>query len=187
MAIPGFGPGGILPPFIGDDPATFARSPYECTSVELVEHLATSGERCRLIAGWLRLRNELHNLGFRHGWQWLNGSFLERREGEPNDIDVVTFLFPPDSPLPAEEIKERFMQAGLVGLEAKKRYSCDAYYVEFHDGPAEAVRSAVYWYSLFSHRRTTFEWKGLVRLDLAPADDSAASKALSIREIDFLK
>lgn len=179
---PPFGPNGLLPPFTGQDPtADGARSPYVGTLVDVVDRFATTQERCRILAGLLRMRLELHNLGFVNGWQWLDGSYLENRPTEPRDIDIVTFLFPTTSTDPPSEVARRFREAGLLPPAAKARFSCDSYIVELLSGPVPAIRAAVYWYGLFSHRRLTFEWKGLVQVDLSPSEDRPAYGRLQQR------
>ena len=101
MSIPSFTLDGILPPFTGSDPAQPANhmSPYVVTATEVVSHFATSDERKEILAGWLRYRQALRNVGITRGFQWLDGSFLEDKEslggGPPNDIDLLVYYHRP--------------------------------------------------------------------------------------------
>jgi len=94
MPIPDFDHNFVLPPHLGDPPRPEDLSPYPCTTVDLVEKLATSSARVQILDGLLEFRSRLRAEGLRQGFQWLDGSFLENvelREGRPpRDLDVVT-------------------------------------------------------------------------------------------------
>ena len=47
---------------------------------------------------------------------------------------------------------------------------------------AESVRQVSYWYSLWSHQRETFAWKGFIQLDLAPGADESIEDILKKKE-----
>ncbi len=170
MPIPKALPIGILPPFLKTPTRRDGVSPYHATPAELVERYATSPRRIRILEGLLAYRGELRRVGLSIGFQWIDGSFVEPLNPAPNDVDVVTV-----SPLPIScnpEDEHLFNAA-----EAKKRFLCDAYFVDLANGEATwAVNESVYWYGLFSHQRGTGRWKGIVQIDLASSDDDLAAR-----------
>ena len=128
------------------------------------------------MAGFLGFRDALQATGLVEGFQWINGSFLENveevEERNPRDIDVVTFFHLPDG-----EDQESLLQASprLFDQQAMKAdYHVDAYFVQLSTtAPESLVAQSTYWNSLWSHRRNG-QWKGYLRVDLAPADEQAA-------------
>src|SRR5580765_8823208 len=98
--IPTFNHSGVLPPFLGPDPAgsSAAMSPYRVSIDSFVATYATTPERNTILQGFLRFRHDLRAIGIT-GWQWLDGSFLENIEAlesrAPHDLDVVTFFVRP--------------------------------------------------------------------------------------------
>ena len=126
----------------------------------------------------MALRAALQAMGIKQGVQWLDGSFvedietLERRP--PRDIDVVTF-----APRPVPDLAQwrQLIGANLNVFDAtasKQAYQCDHYFVDTTKPVQIVVSDAVYFISLFSHRRQTFLWKGLVRVPLGSDDPVAA-------------
>ncbi|MEP7009090.1 MAG: hypothetical protein ABJC13_02090 [Acidobacteriota bacterium] len=90
----------------------------------------------------------------------------------PRDIDVVTFFH-----MPAGQTQASLLQLDGSLFEpqgAKRRFQVDAYFVQL-DGakPELLVDNSIYWYSLWSHRRSG-DWKGYIHIDLTPSDDQAA-------------
>ena len=172
---------GIVPPIRpglpGFDPD---RSPYHVGLDDFVSRFALSADRVEILRGLLRYRAELHSLGVVHGFQWLNGSFLEHVEDTearpPRDIDVVTFFS-----LPAGQTQQTFLPS--VGYLFDTDACKVAYYVDgyphvlggAHNGVS--IRQACYWYSMWSHRRDGL-WKGFVQVDLDPRLDSACDTLL---------
>lgn len=139
--------------------------------------LGHTAQRRQLLRGLLAYRAKLRASGVAQGLQWINGSFAEQLNREPNDIDVVTFcLTGPLSALPPQE------QAKLVFPGSKAEFRCDAYFVELSSGVARVLEQTTYWYGLFSHRRATFEWKGLVEISLDQAQDALALADLNVRD-----
>ena len=62
----------------------------------------------------------------------------------------------------------------------KKRFGVDTYGIAVDQhGPLRLINETIYWYSLFSHKRVTHEWKGFLRIPLDPVDDTAAMTALT--------
>jgi hypothetical protein len=177
--IPSFNHSHVLPPFLGESPTTSANtSPYECSALDVVRQFAVSTERRALIRGWLRYRADLRQLGFAQGFQWIDGSFSEDVEAHeqraPGDIDVVTFALPPLGKT-KQEIND--MLAANPSLfsrsELKSQYGCDAFLVPMDISPDKLVKRAIYYFQLFSHRRSDHVWKGLLQIPLESDDDKA--------------
>lgn len=170
MPIPKALPTGILPPFLKSPVRREDVSPYLTTPSELVERYATSPGRIRILEGLLAYRAELRRVGLSGGFQWIDGSFVETLQRDPNDVDVVTISALPHSWKPEDE--HLFKTA-----EARKRFLCDAYFVDLAGADASwAVLESVYWYGLFSHQRQTQRWKGLVQIELVTPDHDAAAR-----------
>jgi hypothetical protein len=98
--IPPLNLSGVLPPFIGQDPAERAGcSPYSAQISELVSRFGISRARCELLEGLLDLRPSLQRIDITQGIQWIDGSFVENveaaRSRPPADIDVVTIAARP--------------------------------------------------------------------------------------------
>jgi hypothetical protein len=185
--VPSFNLSGVLPPYVGLDPTIASNmSPYFATIDELVTHFNTSAERKAVLQGFLRYRQALRGLNI-VGWHWLDGSFLENIEmlenRPPKDLDVVTFVVRPAS-VQQQNLWDAFVQANLHVFDpnqAKANFHCDAYYVDLTFGPRSVVSQARYWFGLFSHKRATGVWKGMIEAELPLLDvDSAARAALGI-------
>lgn len=156
---------------------------------ELVASLGTSPARQNLLVGLLRYRALLGSLGYTHGVQFIDGSFVEdveTREGrEPGDIDVFSFLMQPAQfvgnlalwqstgfPQWAAEVVNQALN--------KQRYRLDTYgMIVDQGGPLDMMNATIYWYSLFSHKKVAQDWKGFVRIALHPADDQAALASIT--------
>ncbi|MFN7306148.1 MAG: DUF6932 family protein [Acetobacteraceae bacterium] len=191
--IPGFTVNGLLPPFVGSSPTDMAgRAPFVTTIVDVVDRYANSPERLVILDGLLRYREALHRVGLVSGFQWIDGSFSEAIEAienrPPNDVDVVTFYYRPASATsdPAWAAFQAQNQRALEGLFRsplpKQSFKCDAYPVELDMGPIDLVSFTHYCFGLFSHRRQTFEWKGLIEVPLFDAVlDGEARRLLTAR------
>lgn len=180
-AIPSWTASGVLPPVNESAPTSRTRSPYEVTLDDLVGHFNGTPERKAILAGLLDFRAALHRVGIVRGFQWLDGSFVENvealEERPPRDIDVVTFFHAPSGET-QESLAERHPVL-FNKRETKTRYLVDAYFVQMDAGdPMVLVSHSTYWYSLWAHRRSG-EWKGYLRIDLAPAKDPAARASMS--------
>jgi len=175
VSIPAFNATGVLPAFLGD-PTQPQRSPYSASLVEVVRALGTSPARRAILRGLLAYRAELRRVGVKDGFQWLDGSFVERLGREPNDIDVVTFA----AKLPTMASLAAADRDLFIPTKVRSSFKCDAYLVSL--ASQKLVEVTTYWYGLFSHRRTTLEWKGLVRVALDDATDDASA----LRELNGL-
>jgi len=174
--IPDWTPQGVLPPYDPDAPRARKRSPYHASLADFLVRYATSPARKTILRGFLSFRGALHGAGLMHGFQWIDGSFLENIEvierRDPNDLDVVTFYH-----LPEGQTQQALY--GSVPLlfdhgHNKEAYSVDAYFRCFSGSvPELLMNDSVYWYSLWSHRRNE-QWKGYLQIDLADADGQAA-------------
>jgi hypothetical protein len=183
--IPNFTLSGVLPPFIGSTPTVqAARAPYQTDVVDLATRFGTSRHRLAVLQGFLDHRAALNGLGFVNGFQWCNGSFVEDKE-PPSDMDVVTFFHRPSNALATPQLAQIQQQNSDLfnPTLTKTRYHCDMYYVDFSLAPAQLAARTHYWFGLFTHRRLTAEWKGLVQVPLySPNDDAAARILLSARQ-----
>lgn len=178
--------GDVLPPFMGGDVvgAFHPRSPYISSMAGLVRRFAISQERIDILRGLKRLRDALRGVGFKEGFQWIDGSFVEACETvkgrPPGDIDVVTVVHRPEAHHEQAAWIDFVAQHGATLLDSehcKATYSCDAYYIDLDIFPRDISEQSAYWFGLFSHQRETFRWKGLVQVDLQ-SDDEAAMQIL---------
>lgn len=177
LGIPPLNASGTLPPFVGGYPEVQASlSPYSCTLIELAKTFCTSSVRVTIFKGLLEYRNQLAQLGFADGFQWLSGSYLEAIEQienrNPKDVDVVTFCTPPrHCPTPVHVKALALANPDVFEpAKAKARFFCDAYMVNFQFGPRSVVLQTRYWFGLFSHRRDWL-WKGLLEIPLLKSQD----------------
>jgi hypothetical protein len=157
-------------------------SPYKVTLEEVVDRFATSPERMDIMDGLLRYRSKLRSNGATVGFQWLDGSFVEDVEATrgrpPNDIDIVTFL-PITQYLALQNniASDPSLSSLIVKKLAKVEYKCDVHFVQlgFPD-QAFLVDAVRYYCGLFSHRRDTLVWKGMLQVPLDSSNDDADAK-----------
>lgn len=178
--IPSFDHSGVIPPFT-IDPTNRAGSPYTTDLCTLIRSLGGTVERRALIQGLLHYRAALRTVGITSGFQLLDGSFTEdcekSRGRPPNDIDLVTFAYLPVGPQEAKAFG--LANIGLFTPAATKAtYSCDAYFIDLAKDARLIVEDTFYWYGLFSHQKSTYTWKGMLRIPLM-ADDAAAQTLLT--------
>lgn len=185
-SIPPFTGSGVLPPYVGPDPAQVGgQAPYETTLTEMVSRFGTSADRKAILNGFLAHRQKLLGLGI-NGVQWLDGSFVEdvetTKQRSPKDIDVVTFFVRPPN-LVTPPAWASFVAANEDVFKpsvAKTAYRTDPYYVDVSFGPLFVIEQASYWSGLFSHQRETGLWKGLLKVWLdAQRDDANALQLLN--------
>lgn len=181
VAIPAWTPDGVLPPVNSAQPVSVERSPYVVSLTDTMLRFSDTPERRAVLSGYLEYRALLHTAGLVEGFQWLDGSFLERVEllenRAPNDLDVVTFFR-----LPPGKSQGDILAAtpSLIDHDQlKTKYRVDAYLVDLGMKPEQLTRRSAYWYSMWSHRRNRL-WKGFVQVDLAPAEDVSASATLAV-------
>lgn len=189
MTIPAFDLGLTLPPFLGPRPGSLAfQSPYEATADEVVHRFGTSVARNEYLRGWLTLRRNLREFGIVSGFQWLDGSFVEDKERRlgvgPGDIDLVTcFNRPPGLQddgafrIAVGPLETTLFDPGYC----KATYHCEAFYIDLGRTGKTIANLSAFWFSLFSHQRETFRWKGIVRVALGPANVDDAANAELIR------
>lgn len=180
--IPSHNESGVLPPFLGATPVEpSAMAPYRVALLDLVKKFASNQERRNILAGFIGYRAELQKVGFLTGFQWVGGSFVENVETTlhrpPRDIDIITFSYRPDS------YRDETNWEGFVlsrpdlfdPQESKKKYSCDAYFVDLSLGsPTYLIDQTKYWFGLFSHQRDTSLWKGMLEIPLTDDTEVAA-------------
>lgn len=169
-------------PFVGGDPAVQSgRSPYKATMEEVVSHFCTTRKRREILAGLIGLRRETRRLAFGARFQWIAGSFVEKLDREPRDVDVVTFYaISPELWVDLQSDAARW--AAIVELAkrtpTKARFSCDCFFIDIEGDGETLVGETHYWYGLFSHQRGSFAWKGMIELEVASRDDDQAAEAL---------
>lgn len=189
--IPPFSLSGVLPPYVGNPTGRSQMAPFSASILDVVDRFGSSQPRLQLLDGLLRYRLALAAIGLVEGLQWLDGSFAENIESiearDPRDIDVVTFFRRPQHVrdhatwLPFVLANATLFDPGVV----KAMFHCDAYVVDLDVGnPFSVVESTRYWFGLFSHRRISNLWKGLVQVPLAPSPaDAHALTLLAQRRI----
>lgn len=180
IGIPSWDAHGVIPPIDVRNPTSTARSPYKVSLTDLILRFNTSSERQAILDGFLRYRDAWHSVGITAGFQWLDGSFLENIETlesrPPKDIDVVTFFHLPPG------MTQAALYAANPSLfekdKVKTAYHVDGFFQGLAAPSDRLVRSSVYWYSVWSHRRN-YVWKGFLEVPLGPVDDAAARALLA--------
>jgi len=180
---------GLLPPVNGGDDTNPDRSPYFCTMTELCSALGTSNHRKALLRNLIGYRALIASDDFVNGLQFVDGSFVESIETiegrQPNDIDVFSILEPPakyvSSPVLWQSQGSLFWQTEIIdNAKNKARFLVDCYALMLDIGNLGSfLKQSLYWYSLFSHKRTNHEWKGFVVVPLNAQDDNAALAKLA--------
>lgn len=190
VPLPSFDLRGLLPPFLGADATTPDRSPYWATMPDLVTAFGTTPHRRQLLRNLITYRELLAQEGYVSGIQFIDGSFVENVEvfanRNPSDIDVFSILNAPprylNDPAAWQATGRPFWDAEVANRNLnKQRFSLDTYAVLFEElraQPMNLIGYIIYWYSLFSHQRTTFAWKGFAGLILDPAADQSALSQL---------
>lgn len=189
MALPPFDMRGLLPPVNGGGGTTPDRSPYFCTMTELCSALGTSDHRKALLRNLIGYRAVIASDDFVDGIQFINGSFVENIEAiegrHPNDIDVFSILVPPakyvSTPVLWQTTGSKFWQTEIIdNAKNKTRFSVDCYAMILDvENLGNFLRRSLYWYSVFSHKKSNHEWKGFAAVPLNLADDQDALAALA--------
>lgn len=186
VAIPAWNADGVLPPINAAQPISPERSPYRVSLTDYVLRFGSTAERRTILSGMLAYRGALHGLGLVRGFQWLDGSFLEHVEviegRPPKDVDVVTFYRLPAGVSQRDLAARPGAAATLDHTTVKSSHHVDAYLADLGMDPERLTQQTAYWYSMWSHRRSQL-WKGFVEVDLAPAEDTAATATLATLSI----
>jgi len=185
MPIPNFDHNQVLPPHLGDPRVRSQLSPYPATSEEVCRKFATSDERGEILRGWLQFRQRLLALGVTDGFQWLDGSFLEKTEllerRAPRDLDIITFYHTPHGVLANDFLAAipRSLPEFVDRNAAKNNFHLDHFPITLTARGDALVEHARYRTGLFSHRRDGV-WKGMLRVELnTPAVDNTAVAILA--------
>ena len=161
---------GLLPPFLGDPSQVVGLSPYKSNVVDLVTRFGISKRRLEILYGFIMFRRRLFQVGLKRGFQWINGSFVQILDREPNDIDVVTIFH---SSLSRHNFKSMvaYYSSLFHSVLTKRNYETDAYFVDaaIYDY-YNFSRMITYWFGLFSHTREGFIWKGIIEIPLPNSD-----------------
>jgi len=94
----------------------------------------------------------------------------------PSDIDIVTFAFRPTK---TDDDWRKIVTENsdlFIPEQSKKKYICDAYFVDLSTHPVHVVNNTKYWFGLFSHQRETYLWKGMIEIPILSDDDEAIKK-----------
>lgn len=180
---------GIIPPIPADPKLATAlpRSPYVVSLAEVVHRFSTTSTRIAILRGFLEYRSALHSAGVTRGFQWLDGSFLENKEGmigqDPGDIDVATFFYLPPNVTQMELFARDTLVFGPDRVARKQRFKVDAFLIPL-EAPTEIpvedlVWNAHYWSGVFSHSRRQFLWKGFLQVDISSGEDAFAATTLA--------
>lgn len=178
---------GLLPPIRPDQPGhSEDRSPYKVSIETLTDYFSYSEKRIEILEGFLAYRKELYSVGVVNGFQWLDGSFVEKVENiedrDPRDIDVVTFYDLPEGQTQVSLLKQKAELFDHDGI--KEKYLVDSYYQTLGNELSNYhVDQISYWYSMWSHRRNGI-WKGFIQVDLSPELDKDAGKLLNRRKLE---
>jgi hypothetical protein len=180
---------GLLPPVNSNDDTHPDRSPYFCTMTELCSALGTTDHRRALLRNLIGYRSVIASDDFVQGVQFINGSFVENIEAteqrQPNDIDVFSILAPPakyiQTPALWQATGLAFWKNEIIDNPKNKlRFSIDCYALMLNiDNIGLFLRQSLYWYSLFSHKRSNHDWKGFAAVPLNVVDDQAALTAIA--------
>lgn len=177
---------GVIPPIRSEEPTSLLRSPYDISLEQLIHFFAISTKRCQILAGFLNHRAQLHQLGIRTGFQWINGSFSEhvelREQRDPNDIDVVAFIDISNEQV--GKLTDEQLQLLIDKDHIKNIYSVDFFTQSLQDVPEDIVKMTSYWYSMWAHDRS-YNWKGFLSVTLDPSGDSKAKELLDRRLLEI--
>lgn len=184
MPLPDFNIDGVLPPFVGaDGPGGSPEdlSPFQVTVLEIVHALSFSERRKTIMRGWLLHRMALRAIGFSDGFQWIDGSFVEKGK-EPKDIDVVMFFRrPPHAQTAAALALHRQANLSIFSrAQVKTAFHVDFMPIDLQGTPEVLVDLTRYYTSVFSHRRDDFLWKGMLQVSMDGSDDQEALDFLGL-------
>jgi len=184
--IPKWNAAGLIPPIRPSQPGHSPdRSPYTVSIDVLVDYFSFSEKRIEILYGLLLYRKELYEIGIIDGFQWIDGSFVEKVEEaesrDPRDVDVVTFYALPNGQTQTSLLKDH---SELFNHERiKSTFLVDSYYQQLGDklSKNQIVRIS-YWYSMWSHRRDGI-WKGFIQVDLNQTLDYEVLKVLNSKRL----
>ena len=143
---------------------------------------AVNSQRNDLIRAFLDYRRDLRRVGFKDGFQWLGGSFVEDTEmlrgSPPRDMDIVVFLRSANMIGGPDTYGEDVLRL-LSNEYLYETYRLDAYFVDLDGEGRDTVRHSAYWTQIFGHQRHTSIWKGILQVDqdTEVADDLVRSMA----------
>jgi hypothetical protein len=187
--IPPFREDGTLPPFRGvtlDPDAPGHLGPHRTSASGLVRAFAFSPARRDRLRGLLDYRAALRAVGskIRGAVQWIGGSFVERANVEPRDLDVVTFAMVDATWLDlgrgriADAVLERHRDL-LMPAASRDRWGVDMRFL-LANRALDAIHAASAWSAFFSHTRRG-RWRGFVEVPL-DSDDERARSLLALAE-----
>jgi hypothetical protein len=126
------------------------------------------------------MREGLRQIGVADAFQWIDGSFSEdietTEQRDPDDIDVVTYGLLPANLGDIQTALNAHPHIFNPKI-TKQQFSCDAYFVDMSLSARAVHFHTCYWLGLFSHKRVSNLWKGMLLVSLN-IDDIAAKNAL---------
>ena len=169
----------MLPPYLPGMPPTSynGMSPYSVSLLEVVKRYAINPDRLKILKGLISYRDDLRSIGIIEGFQWLDGSFVEdceqTRGRPPADVDLITFSPRPKSHSSLKDWRNLIYDREDLfdPAQTKKKYYCDAFWVDLCADPTQIVNLTKYWFGLFSHQRETALWKGMLQIPITSNDD----------------
>ena len=172
--IPPLDPTGVLPLVQGLITDARGNAPHVCEMAEFVSRFGGSKKRRRLLLGLLRMVSDLQARGVRSGWLWVDGSFTQEIEREPDDVDVVAFM------RGAEFVAVQADATRFYTPHSKRIYGIDSRIVTLDDTNHERVmRLTVFYYELWTKvnerkwgRRGKDGRKGFLHINLPGLDVS---------------
>jgi hypothetical protein len=184
MPLPDFNIDGVMPPFVGPDGPGGSPddlSPFRVSVLEIVHTLSFSEGRKTILRGWLLHRKALRAIGFNDGFQWIDGSFVEKGK-EPKDIDVVLFFRrPSNATTPTALARHRQANLSIFSrAQVKAAFHVDFMPIDLQGTPEVLVDLTRYYAGLFSHRRDDFLWKGMLQVPMDGSDDQDALDFLGL-------
>lgn len=190
--VPAFNGGGVLPPYVSDAASAQGRSPYDVTMGFLIARFGTSEARLKLLRGLVEYRKALYDGGFRVGYQWLDGSFVENSEvtkgRPPGDIDVVTLFHRPlryqTDPARWKAESSDLFRAYFSRQSCRTKYLCDIFPIDLDKPPFAIVNDVTYWFGLFSHQKVTSTWKGMLRIGLLEEEGDYTNELLLVKQAE---
>jgi hypothetical protein len=190
--VPAFTPAGVIPPFAGKASDRHGRSPYPVSMGYLITRFGTNPVRRQILRGLLDYRKLLFDGGFRTGFLWLDGSFVENAEIDrnraPSDIDLVTLFHRPiryqiDKSLWNKEFQTLYATY-FSRANCLARYKCDAFPIDLDQSPSGVVGDVTYWFSLFSHHKVSSNWKGMLQISLISTEVEYTNELLLLNQAE---
>lgn len=166
LPLPDWDDAGLLPHLIASDEGPTPRqSPYGCGFDTFKDRFGEGHHRRDLVEGLAAYRERIEEIGLTVAFQWVSGSIVER-DAEPNDIDMVSFYWPPEGVARKDQMEHFARTYNDVFEKAvcRRFYGCDPNFVLLSNHPMRLVRATSYWLSLYSYSKAHGRSRGFVAL-----------------------